>query len=38
MSWFVIFLLQPTDRSGKNVYALLTAIHEQYQDCRLMER
>ena len=26
----------PTDRSGKNVYALLTAIHEQYQDCRLM--
>lgn len=26
----------PTDRSGKNVYALLTAIHEQYQYCRLM--
>lgn len=26
----------PTDRSGRNVYALLTAIHEQYQDRRLM--
>lgn len=26
----------PAERSGKNVYALLTAVHEQYQDRRLM--
>lgn len=26
----------PTERSGKNVYALLTAIHEQYSNKRLM--
>lgn len=26
----------PTERSGKNVYALLTAIHEQYPESRLM--
>ncbi|MBD7894619.1 reductase [Limosilactobacillus sp. Sa3CUN2] len=26
----------PTDRSGKNVYALLTAVHGQYRERRLM--
>ena len=26
----------PSERSGRNVYALLTAIHEQYPDRRLM--
>ena len=26
----------PSERSGHNVYALLTAIHEQYPDRRLM--
>lgn len=26
----------PTERSGKNVFALLTAVHEQYPTVRLM--